>query len=103
MSYVHEVKQRPDELLTTLDCQYTPYDPSSKEHKTTVTMAFIDQASKDIRKRCQRLERQDKSLRDLVQVAEKVYHTGRQRKRRTRERERKKSYREGIYRESWLQ
>ena len=56
-------------------CQYTPYDPSSKEHKASVTMAFIDQASRDIRKRLQRLEGlQDKSLRDLVQVAEKVYH-----------------------------
>ena len=55
--------------------QYTPYDPSSKEHNTTVTMAFIDQASRDIRKRLQRLERQDKPLRDLVQVAEKVYHS----------------------------
>ena len=55
--------------------QYTPYDPSSKEHKATVTMAFIDQASRDIRKKLQRLEGlQDKSLRDLVQVAEKVYH-----------------------------
>ena len=55
--------------------QYTPYDPSSKEHNTTVTMAFIDQASRDIRKRLQRLEGlQDKPLRDLVQVAEKVYH-----------------------------
>ena len=39
-----------------------------------MTMAFIDQASKDIRKRCQRLERQDKSLTDLVQVAENVYY-----------------------------
>jgi hypothetical protein len=38
-------------------------------------MAFIDQASKDIRKKLQKLEGlQDKSLRDLVQVAEKVYH-----------------------------
>ena len=55
--------------------QYTPYDPSSKEHNSTVTMAFIDQASRDIRKNIQRLERQDKPLRDLVQVAEKVYHS----------------------------
>ena len=40
-----------------------------------MTMAFIDQASRDIRKKLQRLEGlQDKSLRDLVQVAEKVYH-----------------------------
>jgi hypothetical protein len=36
--------------------QYIPYDPSSEEHKATVTMAFIDQASRDIRKKLQRLE-----------------------------------------------
>ena len=55
--------------------QNTPYDPSSEEHKATVTMAFIDQASRDIRKKIQRLDGLlDKSLRDLVQVAEKVYH-----------------------------
>ena len=71
-----------------LEYQYTPYDPSSEEHKATVTMAFIDQASRDIRKKLQRLEgRQDKSLRDLVQVAEKVYHN--------RETEEKKAQREG--------
>jgi hypothetical protein len=29
--------------------QYTPYDSSSEEHKATVTMAFIDQPSRDIR------------------------------------------------------
>ena len=53
-----------------------PNDPSSKEHRATVAMAFIDQASRDIRKRLQRLEGlpHKKSLRDLVQVAEKVYH-----------------------------
>jgi len=40
-----------------------------------VAMTFIDQASRDIRKKFQRLEGiQDKSLRDLVQVAEKVYN-----------------------------
>ena len=51
----------------------TPGARSAK--KVTVTMAFIDQASRDIRKKLQRLEgRQDKPLRDLVQVAEKVYH-----------------------------
>ena len=76
MTKVREVKQTPDESPAAfLDCQYTPYDPSSEEHKATVTMAFIDQASRDIRKKLQRLEGgQDKSLRDLVQVAEKVYH-----------------------------
>ena len=40
-----------------------------------MTIAFIDQASRDIKKKFQRLEGlQDKLLRDLVQVAEKVYH-----------------------------
>jgi hypothetical protein len=52
---------------------YTPAAGSTK--KATVTIAFIDQASRDIRKKLQRLEGlQDKPLRDLVQVAEKVYH-----------------------------
>jgi hypothetical protein len=37
-------------------CQYTAYDPNSEEHKTTVAMAFIDQANRDIRKKLQRLE-----------------------------------------------
>ena len=82
MTKVHEVKQKPDESpiaflewIMEAFCQYTPYDPGSKEYKVAVTMAFIDQASRDIRKKLQRLERlQDKSLRDLVQVAEKVYH-----------------------------
>ena len=40
-----------------------------------MAIAFIDQAVRDIRKKLQRLEGlQDKSLRELVQVAEKVYH-----------------------------
>jgi hypothetical protein len=44
--------------------------------KATVTMAFTDLASRDIKKKLQRLEElQDKSLRDSsVQDAEKVYH-----------------------------
>ena len=54
--------------------QYTSYDPSTEKHKATVTLTFIDQAARDIMKKLKRLERlQDKSLRELVQVA-KVYH-----------------------------
>ena len=72
-----------------------PNDPSSKEHKTTVAMAFIDQASRDIRKRLQRLEGlQDKSLRDLVQVAEKVYHN-RETEEEKEQRKRKKEKQQG--------
>lgn len=82
MTKVCEVKQGPDESpsaflewLMEAFCQYTPYNPSSEEHKATVTMAFTDQARRDIRKKLQRLDGlQDKSLRDLVPVAEKVYH-----------------------------
>lgn len=55
--------------------QDTPYDLSSEKHKATVTMAFTDHTSRDIRKKLQRLEGlQGKSLTDLVQAAEKVYH-----------------------------
>ena len=76
-------------------CQYTSYDHSSKEHKATVTMAFIDQASRDIRKKLQRLEGlQDKSLRDLVQVAEKVYHN-RETEEEKEQRKRKKEKQQG--------
>ena len=79
---VHEVRQESDESsaafleqLMEAFHQCTPYESNSEEHKATVTVAFIDQASRDIRKKLQRLEgRQDKPLRESVQVAEKVYH-----------------------------
>ena len=54
---------------------FCPYNSSSEEHKATEIMAFIDQVSRDIRIKLQRLEGlQDKSLKDFMQVAEKVYH-----------------------------
>ena len=77
--------------------QYKPNDPSSKEHKATVTMVFIDQDSKDNREKVKRLkELQDKPLRDLGKVSEKVYHdreteeVKEQKKRKEKEREMKK-------------
>ena len=58
MTKVCEVKQGPDESpaafleqLIEAFCQYTLYDPRGKKYKATVTMAFIDQASRDIRKK----------------------------------------------------
>lgn len=40
-----------------------------------MTVVFIDQSYKDIKWKLQKLEGlQDKSLRELVQVAEKIYH-----------------------------
>lgn len=82
LTKVREVWQGPDESpsafleqLVEACHQYTTYDPSTKKHKATVTMAFIDQAVRDIKRRLQGLEgSQDKSLRESVQVAEKVYH-----------------------------
>ena len=72
-----------------------------------MTMAFIDQASRDIRKKLQRLEGlQDKSLRDLVQVAEKVYHNREteeemeQRRKREDERDEKRKVTEKEFREN---
>lgn len=33
------------EKLMEAFCQFTPYDPSSEEHKATVAVAFIDQSN----------------------------------------------------------
>ena len=55
--------------------QFTPYDPTAEEHKATITVAFIDQSTKDIKRKLQKLEGlQDKSLREHMQVAEKVFY-----------------------------
>ena len=94
LTKVREVRQGLDllpaaflEQLMETSLQYTPYDLSSKEHKSTVTIAFIDQASRDIRKKLQRLEGlQDKSLKNLLLVAENVYHNMETEKEKERER-----------------
>jgi hypothetical protein len=39
----------PEQLMETF-CHYTSYDPSREKHKATVNMAFIDPASRDIRR-----------------------------------------------------
>jgi hypothetical protein len=54
-------------------CKYTPMDPESPETKTVVSLVFFNQAAPDIKKKLQGLERiGEKSLRDLMKVAEKV-------------------------------
>ena len=54
---------------------YTPFDPSSPEHRGNVSMAFIGQSAPDIRNKLQRLEGlQDYSLQDLMRKAEKIYN-----------------------------
>ena len=53
-----------------------PMTPAARNTtEATMTMAFIDQASRYIRLKLQMLQGlQGKLLRDLVKVAEKVYH-----------------------------
>ena len=54
---------------------YTPFDPSSPEHRGNVSMAFVEQSAPDIRNKLQRLEGlQDYSLQDLMREAEKIYN-----------------------------
>ena len=66
---------------------YTPFDPSSPEHRGNVSMAFIGQSAPDIRNKLQRLEGlQDYSLQDLMREAEKIYN-----KRETPEEKKKKA------------
>lgn len=36
--------------------QFTPYEPKAEEHKATVTVAFIDQSARDIKRKLQKLE-----------------------------------------------
>lgn len=50
-------------------------DPEDLANTNTLALAFINQSALDIRRKMQKLERfGEKSLRDLVGVAEKVYH-----------------------------
>lgn len=56
--------------------QYTPMEPGSPEKKAAVAIiAFVNQAAVYIKTKLQRVERlREESLRDLVIVAEKVFH-----------------------------
>jgi hypothetical protein len=67
--------ESPSAFLEYIDGGVPPYDLTAEEYKATVTVAFIDQPTKDIKRKLQKLEGlQDKSLRELVQVAEKVFY-----------------------------
>ena len=55
--------------------QYTPMNPEAPETKAAIIMAFVNQATLNIKKKLQRVERLgEKSLQDLVIVAERVYN-----------------------------
>ena len=82
LAKVYDVRQGKDEspaafLEGAIEAfrQYTPMNPEAPETKATVFMAFVNQAEPDIKKKLQRVERLgEKSLQDLVIVAEQVYN-----------------------------
>lgn len=50
-------------------------DPEEAENSNTIALVFIHPSAPDIRRKLQKLERLgEKTLRDLVEVAEKMYH-----------------------------
>ena len=56
--------------------QYTPVDPEAEGTRASLIMHFVNQAALDIRKKLQKLERLgEKSIQDLITVAERVYNT----------------------------
>ncbi|CAD7683223.1 unnamed protein product [Nyctereutes procyonoides] len=82
LAKVYDVRQGKDEspaafLERVIEAfrQYTPMNPEAPETKAAIIMAFVNQATPDIKKKLQRVERLgEKSLQDLVIVAERVYN-----------------------------
>ena len=63
------------ELLMEEFHQFTPHKPTGEKHKATVTVGFIDQSSRDIKRKLKKLEGlQNQMLREIVQGAAKVYY-----------------------------
>ena len=81
LAKVYDVRQGKDEspaafLERAIEAfrQCTPMNPEAPETKAIIIMAFVNQAAPDIKKKLQRVERLgEKSLQDLVIVAERVY------------------------------
>ena len=82
LAKVYDVRQGKDEspaafLEGAIEAfrQYTPMNPEAPETKAAIIMAFVNQAAPDIKKKLQRVERLgEKSLQDLVIIAERVYN-----------------------------
>lgn len=54
---------------------YTPMDPEALGSKAAVIMAFVNQSAADIRRKLQKIDSLgERSLQDLLVVAEKVYN-----------------------------
>ena len=55
--------------------QYTPMDPEAADTRSALMMHFINQSAPDIRKKLQKIDGLgEKSIQDLMEVAEKVYN-----------------------------
>ncbi|KAK1346729.1 hypothetical protein QTO34_000589 [Cnephaeus nilssonii] len=54
---------------------YTTMDPEAPNNRAAVVMAFVNESAIDIRRKLQKVDRLgEKSLKDLLEVAEKVYN-----------------------------
>jgi hypothetical protein len=54
---------------------YTPMNPEAPENKNAIILTFVNQSTPDIRRKLQKLDRlADRSLQELLAVAEKVYN-----------------------------
>lgn len=82
LAKVGDVRQRQTESPTTFMerimeafRQFTPFDPESPESRASVTLAFVNQAAPDIKKKLQKLGRLgERPLQELLRIAEKVYN-----------------------------
>ena len=83
LARVGDVQQGPTESpaaflerLVEASRQYTPMDPEAEGTQATLILYFVNQAAPNIRKKLPKLERLgEKSIRDLITVAERVYNT----------------------------
>ncbi|XP_014401619.1 PREDICTED: uncharacterized protein LOC102245440 [Myotis brandtii] len=54
---------------------YTPIDPEAPENRRAINVAFVSQSAPDIRRKLQKLEGfEGKSVSELVEVAQRVFH-----------------------------
>ena len=83
LARVGDVQQGPTESpaaylerLMEVFTQYTPMDPEAEGTQAALIMHFVNQAAPDIRKKLQKPEHLgEKSIQDLITVAERVYNT----------------------------
>jgi hypothetical protein len=72
--------------------QYTPIDPEAELHRSAVVLSFINQAASDIRRKLNKQENLgEMTIREMLQIAEKVFtarETPKEREKRRRKEDR---------------